>query len=40
LVSGETDEHFLETYHFLNEMDISYYTIYVFERDNTEAAAK
>jgi threonylcarbamoyladenosine tRNA methylthiotransferase MtaB len=21
---GETDEHFLETYHFLNEMDISY----------------
>jgi tRNA A37 methylthiotransferase MiaB len=22
---GETDEHFLETYRYLNEMDISYY---------------
>ena len=36
---GETDEHFLETYHFLNEMDISYLHVFTFsERDNTEAA--
>jgi threonylcarbamoyladenosine tRNA methylthiotransferase MtaB len=37
---GETDEHFLETYHFLNEMDISYLHVFTYsERDNTEAAA-
>jgi threonylcarbamoyladenosine tRNA methylthiotransferase MtaB len=35
---GETDEHFLETYH-LNEMDISYLHVFKYsERDNTEAA--
>ena len=37
---GETEEHFLETYHFLNEMDISYLHVFTYsERDNTEAAA-
>lgn len=37
---GETDEHFLETYNFLNEMDISYLHVFTYsERDNTEAAA-
>jgi threonylcarbamoyladenosine tRNA methylthiotransferase MtaB len=36
---GETDEHFLETYHFLNEMDISYLHVFSYsERDNTPAA--
>lgn len=36
---GETDEYFLETYHFLNEMDISYLHVFTYsERDNTEAA--
>ena len=35
----ETDEHFLETYNFLNEMDISYLHVFTYsERDNTEAA--
>ncbi len=35
---GETDERFLETYHFLNEMDISYLHVFTYsERDNTEA---
>ncbi|MFT3793972.1 tRNA (N(6)-L-threonylcarbamoyladenosine(37)-C(2))-methylthiotransferase MtaB [Flavobacterium sp.] len=37
---GETDEHFLETYHFLNELDISYLHVFTYsERDNTEAAS-
>ncbi|GGD99140.1 tRNA (N(6)-L-threonylcarbamoyladenosine(37)-C(2))-methylthiotransferase MtaB [Planktosalinus lacus] len=37
---GETDEHFLETYHFLNELDISYLHVFTYsERDNTDAAA-
>ncbi|WP_298304176.1 tRNA (N(6)-L-threonylcarbamoyladenosine(37)-C(2))-methylthiotransferase MtaB [Flavobacterium sp.] len=37
---GETDEHFLETYNFLNELDISYLHVFTYsERDNTEAAA-
>ncbi len=37
---GETDEHFLETYHFLNALDISYLHVFTYsERDNTEAAA-
>lgn len=37
---GETDEHFLETYHFLNELPISYLHVFTYsERDNTEAAA-
>ncbi|WP_395057555.1 tRNA (N(6)-L-threonylcarbamoyladenosine(37)-C(2))-methylthiotransferase MtaB [Flavobacterium sp.] len=36
---GETDEHFLESYNFLNEMDISYLHVFTYsERDNTEAA--
>ena len=36
---GETDEHFLETYHFLNDMDISYLHVFTYsERENTEAA--
>lgn len=36
---GETDEHFLETYHFLNELEISYLHVFTYsERDNTEAA--
>ena len=36
---GETDAHFLETYNFLNEMDISYLHVFTYsERDNTEAA--
>jgi threonylcarbamoyladenosine tRNA methylthiotransferase MtaB len=35
---GETDEHFLETYHFLNDLDISYLHVFTYsERDNTEA---
>ncbi|MCB0466087.1 MAG: tRNA (N(6)-L-threonylcarbamoyladenosine(37)-C(2))-methylthiotransferase MtaB, partial [Aequorivita sp.] len=37
---GETDERFLETYHFLNELDISYLHVFTYsERDNTPAAA-
>ncbi|MEO1484291.1 MAG: tRNA (N(6)-L-threonylcarbamoyladenosine(37)-C(2))-methylthiotransferase MtaB [Bacteroidota bacterium] len=36
---GETDEHFLETYHFLNDLDISYLHVFTYsERDNTLAA--
>ena len=36
---GETDEHFLETYHFLNELDISYLHVFTYsERDDTPAA--
>ncbi len=36
---GETNEHFLETYHFLNELDISYLHVFTYsERDNTVAA--
>ncbi|WP_100614925.1 tRNA (N(6)-L-threonylcarbamoyladenosine(37)-C(2))-methylthiotransferase MtaB [Confluentibacter citreus] len=36
---GETDEHFLETYHFLNDLDVSYLHVFTYsERDNTEAA--
>jgi len=35
---GETDEHFLETYHFLNDLNISYLHVFTYsERDNTEA---
>ncbi len=35
---GETDELFLETYQFLNELDISYLHVFTYsERDNTEA---
>jgi threonylcarbamoyladenosine tRNA methylthiotransferase MtaB len=37
---GETDEHFLETFHFLNDLDISYLHVFTYsERDNTEAAS-
>ncbi|WP_422108014.1 tRNA (N(6)-L-threonylcarbamoyladenosine(37)-C(2))-methylthiotransferase MtaB [Winogradskyella sp.] len=37
---GETDEHFLETYNFLNALDISYLHVFTYsERDNTEAAS-
>lgn len=36
---GETDEHFLETYKFLTELDISYLHVFTYsERDNTPAA--
>ncbi|RZJ59046.1 MAG: radical SAM protein, partial [Flavobacterium sp.] len=36
---GESDEHFLETYNYLNEMDISYLHVFTYsERDNTPAA--
>ncbi|WP_405198962.1 tRNA (N(6)-L-threonylcarbamoyladenosine(37)-C(2))-methylthiotransferase MtaB [Christiangramia sp. LLG6405-1] len=36
---GETDEHFLETYNFLQELDISYLHVFTYsERDNTPAA--
>ncbi len=35
---GETDDLFLETYHFLNTLDISYLHVFTYsERDNTEA---
>lgn len=35
---GETEEYFLETYHFLNEMDISYLHVFTYsERANTVA---
>ena len=36
---GETEEHFLKTYHLLNELDISYLHVFTYsERDNTAAA--
>lgn len=36
---GETEEYFLETYNFLNELDISYLHVFAYsERDNTAAA--
>ncbi|MBT8281982.1 MAG: tRNA (N(6)-L-threonylcarbamoyladenosine(37)-C(2))-methylthiotransferase MtaB [Muriicola sp.] len=36
---GETEEQFLETYHFLNDLDISYLHVFTYsERANTEAA--
>ena len=36
---GETEEHFLETYNFLNKLDISYLHVFTYsERDNTPAA--
>ncbi len=35
---GETDELFLETYHFINELDIAYLHVFTYsERPNTEA---
>lgn len=37
---GESDEHFLDTYHFLNDLDISYLHVFTYsERPNTVAAA-
>ena len=37
---GETDELFLETYNFLNELPISYLHVFTYsERENTEAAS-
>lgn len=37
---GETEEDFLETYRFLNELDISYLHVFTYsERENTPAAA-
>ncbi|WP_297695588.1 tRNA (N(6)-L-threonylcarbamoyladenosine(37)-C(2))-methylthiotransferase MtaB [uncultured Eudoraea sp.] len=37
---GETDEIFLETYNFLNTLDISYLHVFTYsERDGTEAAS-
>ncbi|MDB9782053.1 tRNA (N(6)-L-threonylcarbamoyladenosine(37)-C(2))-methylthiotransferase MtaB [Winogradskyella sp.] len=36
---GETDDLFLETYNFLNTLDVSYLHVFTYsERDNTEAA--
>lgn len=36
---GETDELFLETYHYMNQLDISYLHVFTYsERDNTPAA--
>lgn len=36
---GETEERFLETYHFLNDLDITYLHVFTYsERDNTPAA--
>jgi threonylcarbamoyladenosine tRNA methylthiotransferase MtaB len=36
---GETNEDFLDTYHFLNELDIAYLHVFTYsERVNTEAA--
>ncbi len=36
---GETEERFLETYHFLSELNISYLHVFTYsERDNTPAA--
>ena len=35
---GETEERFLETYNYLNELDISYLHVFTYsERQNTEA---
>lgn len=35
---GETDDYFLETYHFLNALEISYLHVFTYsERDNTLA---
>ncbi len=35
---GETKEDFLDTYQFINEMDISYLHVFTYsERDNTQA---
>lgn len=36
---GESDDHFLDTYNFLKDLDISYLHVFTYsERDNTPAA--
>lgn len=36
---GETEEHFLDTYNFLKDLDVSYFHVFTYsERDNTHAA--
>ncbi len=36
---GETEEHFLETYNFINQLEVSYLHVFTYsERDNTPAA--
>ncbi len=36
---GETEDHFLETYHFINELDVAYLHVFTYsERPNTLAA--
>lgn len=38
---GETENHFLETYQFLNELDVSYFHVFTYsERNNTVAVRK
>jgi threonylcarbamoyladenosine tRNA methylthiotransferase MtaB len=38
---GETEEHFLETYNFLNQLDVSYFHVFTYsERNNTVALRK
>lgn len=35
---GETEEHFMETYNFLNGLDVSYFHVFTYsERENTKA---
>ena len=35
---GETDEHFLDTFKFLKQLDVAYFHVFTYsERDNTEA---
>jgi len=34
---GETDDDFLDTYHFLNELDISYLHVFTYSERNTDA---
>ncbi|WP_438962768.1 tRNA (N(6)-L-threonylcarbamoyladenosine(37)-C(2))-methylthiotransferase MtaB [Nonlabens sp.] len=37
---GETDDHFLDTYNFLNDLEISYLHVFTYsERENTAAAS-
>ena len=38
---GETEKHFLDTYHYLNDLDISYLHVFTYtERANTEAVLR
>ncbi|MCK5782764.1 MAG: tRNA (N(6)-L-threonylcarbamoyladenosine(37)-C(2))-methylthiotransferase MtaB, partial [Flavobacteriales bacterium] len=35
---GESDDHFLDTYNYLNDLDVAYFHVFTYsERDNTEA---